>query len=164
LHAGQLALTVRPFGPGGNAVCLARLRACERLIAAPAVVATVWAGIPAYFSNYRMVDLLGYNDRHIARLPSAVHYGPRGYRFFRPGHNKWDYRYVLDELQPDAFLETWGLPAARRASLFRRHGYARVGSMWLRRSSPFLTDEARRLLAETHAARRPARAPAPPRR
>ena len=163
LHAGQLALTVQPFGPGGNAAYVDRLRTCQRLIAAPAVVATVWAGIPAYFSDYRMVDLLGYNDRHIARLPSAVPFGPGSRRAFRPGHNKWDYRYVLEELRPDAFLQAWGLPPAAEAKLLHRHGFARVGEIWLRRSSPYLTDEARRRLAETHRARRQARRLASPR-
>ena len=33
-----------------------------------AKLAVFWAGIPAYFTDFRMVDFNGYNDRHIAHL------------------------------------------------------------------------------------------------
>jgi len=59
------------------------------------VVATACAGIPAYFSDFRMVDELGYSDRHIARLPPAFPLGPDNYQLFQPGHVKWDEAYVL---------------------------------------------------------------------
>lgn len=65
-----------------------------------AVIATVWAGAPAYYSSRSMIDLLGKSDRRIASLkPSGAFY---------PGHNKWDLEYSIGELQPDVVFQMWG--------------------------------------------------------
>jgi hypothetical protein len=64
-----------------------------------AVIATVWAGVPAYYSNRKMLDLLGKNDTFIA---SSLPHGA-----FFPGHNKWDYNYSIAELQPDVIFQTF---------------------------------------------------------
>ena len=66
---------------------------------ADARIATIWAGVPAYYSNRTMLDLLGKNDTFIAT--SAPHV-----EFF-PGHNKWDYNYSNGELQPDVIFQTF---------------------------------------------------------
>ena len=64
-----------------------------------ASIATVWAGVPAYYSHRTMLDLLGKNDTFIATS------APHG-EFF-PGHNKWDYNYSIGELQPDVIFQTF---------------------------------------------------------
>ena len=64
-----------------------------------ASVATIWAGVPAYYSHRTMLDLLGKNDTFIAT--SAPHGA------FFPGHNKWDYDYSIGELQPDVIFQTF---------------------------------------------------------
>ena len=64
-----------------------------------AVVATVWAGVPAYYLRQPMFDLLGKNDTQIARS------APHG-EFF-PGHNKWDYDYSIGEVCPDVIFQTY---------------------------------------------------------
>ena len=66
---------------------------------AGARIGTVWAGVPAYYSNRTMLDLLGKNDTFIATS------APHG-EFF-PGHNKWDYNYSIGELQPDVVFQTF---------------------------------------------------------
>ena len=66
---------------------------------ADARIATIWAGVPAYYSNRTMLDLLGKNDTFIATS------APHG-EFF-PGHNKWDYNYSIGELQPDVIFQTF---------------------------------------------------------
>jgi len=66
---------------------------------ADARIATIWAGVPAYYSNRTMLDLLGKNDTFIATS------APHG-EFF-PGHNKWDYNYSNGELQPDVVFQTF---------------------------------------------------------
>lgn len=66
---------------------------------ADARIATIWAGVPAYYSNRTMLDLLGKNDRFIAT--SAPHGD------FFPGHNKWDYNYSIGKLQPDVVFQTF---------------------------------------------------------
>ena len=62
-------------------------------------IATIWAGVPAYYSHRTMLDLLGKNDTFIAT--SAPHGD------FYPGHNKWDYDYSIGKLQPDVIFQTF---------------------------------------------------------
>jgi hypothetical protein len=62
-------------------------------------IATIWAGVPAYYSGRVMLDLLGKNDTYIATST------PHG-EFF-PGHNKWDYDYSIGKLQPDVIFQTF---------------------------------------------------------
>ena len=64
-----------------------------------AVIGTIWAGVPAYYSHRTMLDLLGKNDTFIAT--SAPHGD------FFPGHNKWDYDYSIGKLQPDVIFQTF---------------------------------------------------------
>ena len=66
---------------------------------AEARIATIWAGVPAYYSNRTMLDLLGKNDTFIA---TSTPHGD-----FFPGHNKWDYNYRIGELQPDVIFQTF---------------------------------------------------------
>ena len=64
-----------------------------------ASIATIWAGVPAYYSHRTMLDLLGKNDTFIA---TSVPHGE-----FFPGHNKWDYNYSIGKLQPDVIFQTF---------------------------------------------------------
>ena len=54
--------------------------------------ATFYAGLPYYAPTHRFVDMLGKVDSHIAHL-TAVHGA-------LPGHNKFDFAYVYDEVRP----------------------------------------------------------------
>ena len=54
------------------------------------------AGKIPYYSGLRTIDMLGLNDRHIARIQPT---------FFEVGHNKYDPDYVLS-LCPDLIV-TW---------------------------------------------------------
>jgi len=66
---------------------------------AGARIATIWAGVPAYYSHRTMLDLLGKNDTFIA---TSTPHGD-----FFPGHNKWDYDYSIGKLQPDVIFQTF---------------------------------------------------------
>ena len=59
------------------------------------LIAVTAAGCIPYFSGLPALDMLGLNDKHIARLPSS----PGG----AIGHDKADGRYVLDR-EPDLIL------------------------------------------------------------
>ena len=61
-------------------------------------MAVAAAGATPYFAQRPTEDLLGKNDRHIAKL------APRG--VFSPGHDKWDYEYSLGERNSDLIVET----------------------------------------------------------
>lgn len=61
-------------------------------------IAVAAAGATPYFAQRPTEDLLGKNDRHVAKL------APRG--VFSPGHDKWDYEYSLAERKSDLIVET----------------------------------------------------------
>lgn len=102
-------------------------------IPADARVAVVWSGIPAYFSDWRMVDLLGYNDRHVARQEPSIPLDRKSWRDFRPGHVKLGYRHALEVHRPDLILQTWRPDGADWAPELREFGYRREGPYWVRR-------------------------------
>lgn len=106
------------------------------LVDRDARVVVVWAGLTAYFSSWEMVDLLGYNERWIARQPVLRELTTDTYRNYLPGHLKVGHEYVLDTYQPDVVLQFWGLGEERERELLRQKGYTRRGSIWLREGSP----------------------------
>lgn len=67
-------------------------------------IAVTWAGIIPYFSDRYSIDLLGKNDKVIAREAVKA----KTYRDFRPGHNKYDYEYSIGKLRPDVIAQYWG--------------------------------------------------------
>jgi len=68
-------------------------------------IAIIAAGAVPYFSERNCVDMLGKNDKQIARLP--MRRLPIG---FYPGHLKWDYAYSIGQLRPDIVAERWKDP------------------------------------------------------
>jgi peptidoglycan/LPS O-acetylase OafA/YrhL len=60
-------------------------------------IAVAAAGATPYFAQRPTEDLLGKNDRHVAKL------APRG--VFSPGHDKWDYAYSLGEKNAQLIVE-----------------------------------------------------------
>ncbi len=75
-----------------------------------AKVAVVTAGNIIYFAERTGIDMLGKNDKIIAR--SQPHKASGSFNnvdeIFRPGHNKWDYQHSITELQPDIVAQIWG--------------------------------------------------------
>jgi hypothetical protein len=132
----DLALTRPPLVAVSHHIVFNQTRALQKIALPGAVVASVWAGIPAYLTDWKMVDILGYNDSVIAREPSAQPYFYlESYLYFRPGHVKWDYEHVLRVHRPDAFLQLWGLPGSRERRLLRPYGYRRINGFWVRLGS-----------------------------
>lgn len=123
-----------PLFRGQHRELVRDLEAARRLLAPDAIVAVMDAGIPAYFSDFRMVDLLGYNDRHIARLDSRV---PTQTRNWSPGHTKWDLDYVLETRPPDLFFPRRCCPHFE-PEVLRAHGYVRSNGFWVLAASPRL--------------------------
>ncbi len=89
-----------PYRTGDN-FFLAKCRIAGDWLAAhtapDAVVASNPAGAVAYFSDRRVIDMLGLTDAHIARAPAAA------MGTGRAGHEKGDGAYVLGR-QPDYIL------------------------------------------------------------
>ena len=64
-----------------------------------AVIAVHAAGQIPYYSERTTIDLLGLNDPVVAK--------GLGHGEFYPGHNKWDYDYSIDQLQPDLIADNF---------------------------------------------------------
>jgi arabinofuranosyltransferase len=127
-----LVVTDRPMLVVNHQLVYQGVRRLQTILLPDAVVAVFWAGIPAYFSDFRMVDLLGYNDRHIARGKAAFPYTVNEFQRYVPGHAKWDNDYVFREHRPDAMSQIWGIPPDRVAPTLRRHGYRRREGFWVK--------------------------------
>lgn len=95
--------------------------AVKQVTSPEAVIATHWAGAPAYHAQRPMIDLLGKSDRVIANGPPAI--GADGYRVaFFPGHSKYDAQYSVESLMPDIVL---GVPWDVEESQMSAWGYQR---------------------------------------
>jgi hypothetical protein len=136
----NLTLTERPRVVTRHQRVVAQLGAFQRLVRPGATVAVAWAGIPAYFTDYKLIDILGYNDRVVARMPPAVPLTEDNFRAFRPGHIKWNQARLLGEQRPDAFFQTWGIRRgmSRIAEALPRRGYRQVRGFWVRSDSPYV--------------------------
>jgi arabinofuranosyltransferase len=119
-----------------------QLSRLDRVVKPGASVATAWAGIPAYFTDYKMVDILGYNDRETARHLSKLPEDEDHVENFRPGHDKWDLDRLLVQIRPDAFFQIWGprLLGLNVAEVMTSHGYVRRLGVWLKQGSPFVNE------------------------
>ncbi len=67
-------------------------------------VGVVWAGIIPYFAyGKEFVDMLGKNDRYISHIVVNL----KNPLEFVPGHNKYDYNYIVHRLKPDVLTNTF---------------------------------------------------------
>jgi hypothetical protein len=132
----NLLVATRPPAVGGHQAVMDQLHALQRRVAPGAKVASTWAGIPSYFTDYRMLDILGYNDRRIAHMDSQVGLTEDAYLHFRPGHNKWNLG-LLMRRRPDAFFQVWSLATPEElARRMTRSGYRNIDGFWLQKDSP----------------------------
>lgn len=91
-------------------------------------IAVAAAGATPYFAQRPTEDLLGKNDRHVAKLE------PKG--VFSPGHDKWDYAYSLGERNSQLIVEAVDVNEADEA-YFRTLGFETLpNGMRLRRDAP----------------------------
>jgi hypothetical protein len=106
-----VALLDPPMAVADNAKKVATARFLRAITRPTATVAVVWAGAEPYFMGRQTIDLLGKNDRVIARrpmrLPPDTVSSLTAYTFFLPGHLKWDYAYSIGQLRPDVVAELW---------------------------------------------------------
>jgi hypothetical protein len=103
----------------------------DSLTTPEARILVAWAGAIPYFSDRKYVDLLGKNDRLVARLKARETLDPKGRLSFVPGHSKWSYAYSIGELKPDVVFQLWA--AESEAHRFLDSGYyaARIqGRTW----------------------------------
>jgi hypothetical protein len=95
----------------------ARALAARQLTRPDGSVAATGVGTIGYYSERRIVDLLGKCDRHVARLPMRRALDQNPLTYFLPGHLKWDYAWSIGELKPDLVAQLWEYPDEARAYL-----------------------------------------------
>jgi hypothetical protein len=135
----KLALIARPPAVESHQSVFERLLRFQELVAPDATVVTFWAGIPAYFAEYRLLDGFGYTDARTARQPLRP---DLKWQDYWPGHAKSDPMYLLEQ-RPDAYFQFWPadfelLPSRWPRRWLRQQGYVPVEEFWLRADSPYL--------------------------
>ncbi|MEO0203621.1 MAG: hypothetical protein ABIL67_01235 [candidate division WOR-3 bacterium] len=117
IHPSRIRVFLRPyeeFHISYNPRYLWRIYKIGEITRDGAKIAVAAAGIiPYYLENRYFIDLLGKNDRYIAKLKpktgnmkvSLV----KKFKYFPPGHNKWDYSYSIGKLKPDVIVNVWVL-------------------------------------------------------
>ena len=101
-----------------DAMMVSRGTALRQATTDDAVIATVWAGNPAYYAGRAMIDLLGKSDPVIARLEPEI----TDWRNLYPGHNKWDYAHSIGVLKPDVIFQLW-MPTPADLEMISSLGY-----------------------------------------
>jgi hypothetical protein len=134
----RVGLLEPPLHRVDNENMVRRAQLIERLTEPKASIAVTWAGIVPYLTDRPVVDLLGKNDRVIARGPAARDMRTGQLAEFLPGHTKWDYSYSLGKLKPDVVVQGW--PAAGSGEPWLSSEYHRVPVerflLHFRRNSP----------------------------
>lgn len=97
-------------------------------------IAVVAAGATPYFADRPTEDLLGKNDKVIAKE------APRG--VFSPGHDKWDYQHSLGDQKPWLVVELADVTAEDEAYIAGLGFEKLPNEMLLRRGAPVLAPEA----------------------
>ena len=125
------------LGTRTNLFVTATVLSLKTVVDPDATVATVWAGVPAYYGQWQMIDLLGKNDEFVAREPRRAP--------FFPGHDKWDYEHSVRDLRPDVVFQTFSRdPREDVSAKLRSWGYVRMctgtgvsprAAAWFRKAS-----------------------------
>jgi hypothetical protein len=121
-------------GENGEKVRVAHL--LEALTTPDATITISGAGIVPYFADRTFIDLLGKNDKVIARSEARIGLLPE----IVPGHMKWDYDYSIGELKPDVVFEVW--VHAEDAGKYLNEDYLPIWfppanrDIWMREESP----------------------------
>ena len=117
-----------------------RARLVTEITRPQASIAVTWAGAIPYFSNRYTVDLLGKNDRRIAREEVRMVPSVAKYTDFLPGHMKRNYAYSIGVLKPDVIVQLWKSAAEAGDRLRADYEVVRFGKFIfsLRRGSPMI--------------------------
>ena len=123
MHATEIGLTV------------------GKITNAQAHVAVITAGVIPYLSNRYTIDVLGKNDKRVARGKMHIKYNLDALEYdYRPGHNKWDAAYSIGELKPDVVAQTMAGAFDEDAAPYLEGNYTLVyiggDAYYLRNDSP----------------------------
>ncbi|MDY7092612.1 MAG: hypothetical protein SX243_06535 [Acidobacteriota bacterium] len=132
----QAALvTERPFLVTSHHLVATETLSLKKRFPSGTRVATAWSGIPAYFTDFEMVDVLGYNDPLIAHLDPVPSLSVDTFEKITPGHMKWNLNLTIESRRPQVFYQTWGYTEEQLRRILPGYGYQPDGSLWIRERS-----------------------------
>lgn len=137
----DIALLWRPVHTDGNPDVTHLALDIERRTLPDARIALTWVGVPGYFLDRPVIDLLGKCDPVIARQPMRIDPARSLAEQFYPGHMKWDYAHSVGTLKPDIVALYWPATKEELDRHFRPHyTLRRAGGMriWIRKDSTML--------------------------
>lgn len=120
----QWLLIKRAHSVEDNIVAVQIAEDLKKITTPDAKIAGVRAGVTPYFVDRYWVDLLGKNDKRIAREKMKFLKGHERFEkaqlsppsaFFQlisfyPGHQKWNYEYSIGKRKPDLIVQLWKNP------------------------------------------------------
>ncbi len=134
----EAALLAPPMNQTFRRDHLEQALAIRALTRPEARVAVVAAGTIPYVTERPCVDLLGKNDRRIARMRGRSMPEWGAWKRFYPGHNKWDYGWSIGTLKPDVVTPVWAAADEAVPHLKGAYRVVRAGRypLYLRTGSP----------------------------
>ncbi len=144
LHPSRLKVFINPkdeFHISYNERYLRKILRIKDMTERGAKIGVVMAGMPPYYLENRVfIDLLGKNDRYIARLPARKIKNLsliERFKYLPPGHTKWDYSYSIGKLKPDIIVDVWGRRFAKEDLIEVLNDYEKIeGIGYIRKNSP----------------------------
>lgn len=134
----ELLLIRNPYHTEDNRKMVEKALLLRKITSPEAKVAVVWAGAIPYFSDRYCIDILGKNDKYVARQKMRLSPGLTGFLDFYPGHLKYDYEYSIGRLKPDAVTQLWGYKQESKPYLegnYRKIRLEKKHSFFLRNGS-----------------------------
>ncbi|HOY65898.1 MAG TPA: hypothetical protein PLP29_03360 [Candidatus Ozemobacteraceae bacterium] len=131
-HFENFTLRTCPHNVGAHQTILRDTLVLNAAISKTTRVAVTWAGIPAFFSDYQLIDIFGYNDRFLAKSREARETRFENPSMFQPGHMKFSLHHTFDDLAPDVIYFSGYLSSEFEAQELISRGFRKDGIYWLR--------------------------------
>lgn len=150
---GYVFFFQQPVSYGPNKIRLELGLALKKIVLEHGHIAGTLCGILPYFADRNCIDMLGKCDVVVAKedmhslekiVPEEV-----SWRWFYPGHMKWDYKHSIGDLAPDVVAELWASPEEAEPYLKDRYKkmavdgipiYLRIGSANIDWNSPLIRE------------------------
>lgn len=149
----NLLLLEHPIAYEPNENRLELALALKKVVLERGRIAATLCGILPYFAGHNCIDMLGKCDVVVAKedMHPLERIAPEeiSWRWFYPGHMKWDYKHSIGDLAPDVVVELWALPEEAQPYLKDKYQkylvdgfpvYLKVGSEYIDWKSPMIKE------------------------
>jgi len=119
----------KPYGSPGQKEVIIQTLNLNKLFSENAKVAVTQAGVTAYFGKFKLIDLFGYNDSYVAKLPPAAKPDANDTGYL-PGHSKYDFKHSVKDLSPDVLMH-FDFSEDIKAQV-ASYGYEKIGPVFVK--------------------------------